>query len=189
MLARRPFATALLIALLVLPFAGSASAHADLASSVPAAGATLTRSPATVTAVFDNESELRAEGSSLRVTNAAGAVVDRGDSALDRNDPARKTLVVSLQPNLPDGVYTVEWTAVSDADGETEEGTFSFTVRAAQSATATASPASATPAATPTAPTALPATGAESHWPGTILGLVALIAGVAGLALRRRAAR
>lgn len=189
MLARRPLALALLTALLMLPFAGNASAHADLASSVPEAGATLTRSPATVTAVFDNESELRAEGSSLRVTNAAGAVVDRGDSALDRNDAARKTLVVSLQPNLPDGVYTVEWTAVSDADGEVEEGTFSFTVRAPQSATATASPASTTPTATPTAPTALPATGAESRVPETILVLAALIAGMTGLVLRRRSAR
>lgn len=188
MLARRLLTMALLITLLMLPFAGSVSAHADLASSVPEAGATLTRSPATVTAVFDNESELRAEGSSLRVTNAAGAVVDRGDSALDRNDTARKTLIVSLQPNLPDGVYTVEWTAVSDADGEVEEGSFSFTVRAAQSATATASPASTTPSATPTAPTALPATGADSNLPGALL-LAAMIVGVGGLLLRRRSTR
>lgn len=193
-MARRFIPVLLFSLMLTLLSVRGVSAHADLVSSVPAAGSTVATAPTKVTAVFDNESELRADGSSLRVTNAAGAVVDQDDSALDRADPARKTLVVSLQPNLPDGLYTVEWVAVSDADGEVEEGSFTFTVRTAQATTptagATAPPAATTaPAATPTAPTSLPATGDTGSAPMGVLLLTALLIALAGLALRHRAAR
>jgi len=44
--------------------------------------------------------ELKPKGNTIRVTDARGNQVDRGDTALDRTDPNRKTLVVSLNPGL-----------------------------------------------------------------------------------------
>lgn len=169
----------IVLAALALVFAGTgtAFAHAKLASSVPAADSTVATAPATVVAVFENHDALVAEGSSLKVTDASGASVDMGDSSLDRNDPDRKTLVVSLKSGLPNGVYTVSWTAVSSGDGSTAEGTFTFTV--SSGGTAASAPTSA--------PANLPRTGGEELPTGAIIG-GALLVGL-GFVARRRAAR
>lgn len=161
--------------------AGTASAHAELASSVPAAGSTITAAPATVSAVFDNHDALSADGSVLQVVDAAGASVDMGDSALATSDPDRKTIVVSLKSNLGAGIYTVNWTAVSSGDGSKEEGSFSFTLSAgaAQSSTGSGS--------TTSAPASLPRTAGETI--PTSTGVVAALLVGFGLAVRRRAVR
>lgn len=173
----------LLLAALALFIArpGAASAHAELASSVPAAGASVESAPERVTATFDNHDALDAT-SKLVVTDASGAVVDMGDAALDKADADRKTLAVSLKPGLGASVYTVSWTAVSTGDGSSEEGSFTFTVTAAGS---TAAPAAGTTAAAPTN-AALPRTGGEDLPLALVAGAAGLLLG-AGRALRRRA--
>lgn len=164
----------LLLSLAVVVFAllhaNIASAHAELQSSTPADGASLTTAPSQVVLVFTEE--LKAEGNAIQVTNAAGTRVDQNDTAVDKRDPDRKTLIVSLKPNLPGGVYSVAWKN-NGADGHSEEGSFSFSVATA-STTAPAAP-----------PSQLPVTGSagvDLALP-TILALV-LVAG--GLWMRRR---
>jgi copper resistance protein C len=172
-----------LLAALALVFGsiGTASAHGKLKSSVPVADSTVTTAPATVSTVFDNHDALEADGSVLQVVDASGASVDLGDSALDTSDPDRKTIVVSLKPNLAAGVYTVNWTAVSTGDGSTAEGSFSFTVSAgaAQQSAGSGRPTSA--------PASLPRTAGET-FPVSAPVTAALLAGV-GLLVRRRAVR
>lgn len=164
----RKLAPVLLIALLALAFGGPVSAHSDLVSSTPADGATVATAPARVTLVFSEE--LKAEGNLITVTDAGGAQVDAGDTALDTSDPKRVTVTVSLKRGLGNGVYMVAWKNAS-VDGHAEEGTLSFTVGAA----------------TAVAP-GLPATGAATDVPAAGLLALAAAALVLGLSLRRRGA-
>jgi LPXTG-motif cell wall-anchored protein len=151
----------------------SASAHGKFKSSNPAPNSTVAAAPAQVVVSFDNHDPLDITGSKLVVTDASGAVVDMGDSALDKNDADRLTLVVTLKSGLGDGVYTVNWTALSEGDGSLEEGHFSFTVKADA------------PATTP--PTTMPQTGAADSLP-----FLAVVAGAlliaAGAIVRRKLA-
>ncbi len=160
-----------LFVLLVLGLMNAAlvAAHAEYESSVPAAGATLASAPDKVTIVFSEE--LSAEGNSISVKDSTGAVVDLGDTTVDRNDANRKTLVVSLKAGLANGTYTVSWKNNSD-DGHSEEGDFSFVV-----GTASAS-----------APATLPRTGSDASLPQVALLGAGLLIGAAGL-LRRRASK
>jgi copper transport protein len=66
---------------------------------------------------------------------AAGSTerLDLGDLKLD----ADGALAVSLKPNLPNGVYTVEWQAFTPGDGHATTGVYSFGVGVAAGATAT----------------------------------------------------
>jgi len=169
---RWPIVAIALIALM-LAGAGIASAHAKLKSSVPAAGSSVATAPATVVAVFDNHDALQANGSLLKVTDASGAAVDKGDTALDKADADRKTLVVSLNDGLGNGTYTVAWTATSEGDGSKEEGSFTFTVGAASTS----------------APATLPATGAGDVGSLAALLVAAVAAVAAGALVRRRSAR
>jgi LPXTG-motif cell wall-anchored protein len=158
----------MLAALLALTLAGVASAHSNLVSSTPAAGATLATAPTKITLVFSEE--LSADGNLVTVTDAKGTQVDQGDTTLDLNDPNRVTVTVSLKAGLGDGAYTVSWKNLS-VDGHSEEGTFNFSVGAA---------------AAPSAPATLPATGAGDDLPiAVFLALAAALLGL-GLGIRRR---
>ena len=168
---RRPMLTVMSVITLLVLSVGSASAHADFKSSVPAADSTVATMPAQVTVSFENHDALQADGSILKVSDAAGNVVDMGDTTLDKADPDRKTLAVSLKSGLGNGTYTVNWTAVSSGDGSKAEGNFKFSVGQATAA----------------APQQLPRTG------GADTLLAALPVGVLllglGLVLRLRTAR
>lgn len=63
--------------------------------------------------------------STLRVFNAAGTPVDKGDGKVDDKD--KHLLRVSLPP-LPPGEYRVVWAVVA-WDGHRTEGQFKFEVR------------------------------------------------------------
>jgi methionine-rich copper-binding protein CopC len=156
---------------LITGFVGarSALAHADYVSSDPPADGTVTTAPERVVIVFSQE--LKPEGNTIRVTDARGNQVDRGDTALDRTDPNRKTLIVSLNPGLSDGLYTVNWKNAS-TDGHSETGRFRFQISTGTTA----------------APAPLPATsGSELPW----LILLSLGTGVLliGALVRRHALR
>jgi methionine-rich copper-binding protein CopC len=167
---RRSWSIALLGMLALALFsAGVVSAHADLKSSVPAANATLDKAPDKVVAVFTES--LKEEGNELKVTDASGAVVDMGDTTLDKSDAERTTLVVSLKSGLGNGSYTVNWKNAS-ADGHTEAGSFSFSVGAAVAA-----------------PAQLPTTGAGDALPLATLLIGAGMCLMLGLMLRRRTSR
>lgn len=163
---RHPLPTVLIALLALALTGGQALAHARLVSSDPADGARLAAAPARITLVFSEE--LKPDGNLITVTDAAGAQVDGGDTALDLNDPKRTTITVSLKSGLGDGVYTVDWKNAS-TDGHAEEGSLRFTVGAATAA-----------------PAALPSTGAGEAAPlGWLIALAAALL-LGGALLRRR---
>jgi len=93
--------------------------------------------------------EIDSSGTVIRVFGPDGAQVDLGDTTLDLYDPYRKRVTVSLLPDLGPGSYRVEWTSLSAEDGESDSGSFSYSVAGA-SGSPVASPA-ASPAASPEA--------------------------------------
>jgi copper resistance protein C len=193
---------------LSLVFLTVASAHAELVSSDPAAGAKLTSAPAKVTLVFSEEISDKASESFFKVTNAGGAMV--GTGKLDTTDLDHKTLSGTLQAGLDDGVYTVAWETITPDDNGHSEGSFTFGVNADPGAQPTAAPepteaaatSTATPAPRPTAaaggaaqptstptgsgtPGNLPRTGESGPNPTAYLLAGAAILLVGGLALWR----
>jgi methionine-rich copper-binding protein CopC len=166
---RKFMPAALLIALLVFAFAGTAMAHSELVSSDPKDGAALAKAPTKITMVFSEE--LSPDGNLIKVMDAGGAQVDNGDTTLDLSDANRVTLTITLKSGLGDGAYKVDWKNMS-TDGHSEEGSISFSVGAAT---------------TPAKPTTLPTTGAGDELPLGVLLLGALALAGVGLRLRRAA--
>jgi methionine-rich copper-binding protein CopC len=120
---RRFGAVALALGLLVAS-TSSAFAHARYDRSEPPAGSTIDGQPFVLTAYFTQELTSK---STMRVLDANGVQIDLGDGHVDLNDPDRKIMYVTL-PELPVGVYTVEYSAESAEDGHAEPGTFAFGV-------------------------------------------------------------
>ena len=140
----RPIALGL-AGLATLALAGGVLAHAQLVSADPPVGGTLTSTPHTLTATFDEE--LTADGSSLVIEGPSGVQVTTGTVSADDD----KTMTADL-PALPAGTYTVRWTAVTADDLAVERGSYTFSVASAA--------ASATPA--PTQPPTGGATGSSN---------------------------
>ena len=144
--------------------ASPASAHVTLQGAEPPAETVVPVAPATVTVLMSGEVS-EGDSTTLTVAGPDGQPADAGDGGLDLNSLNRDTLVVTLLPNLPDGVYAVNYSA-APADGhEPAVGSYTFTVGTAAPATpvlAGATPAG-TPAATPNAtPVALAASDAST---------------------------
>lgn len=138
--------------------------HADLVSSDPADGATIT-TPYMLTATFAEE--FAPDRSSLSVENASGAVVAQGTAGADS-----KSMTAQL-PALPDGAYTVRWTTVTPDDNGIERGTYIFNVGSSVS----------TPAPTP--PPADGASGANNDVLIAVGLAAVLIVGVVALVIVR----
>jgi methionine-rich copper-binding protein CopC len=132
-----------LAALLLAPI--PALAHAELAATIPEAGAELEAPPDEVVLVF--EGELDAEASTFTVTDGDGTEVGRGE--VDLQVAERNELRGPVTIDAP-GEYTVAWSIVA-ADGHPDEGAFTFTVAPADEAggstpdTALASPRGVSP--------------------------------------------
>ncbi len=113
----------LVATLAMLAMAPAARAHAFLDHAEPRVGSSLARPPAQVMLWFNEE--LDTSASRLRVLDARGKTVDRGDPSAQPGD--RTTLRVALPPLAP-GKYTVKWRAVS-RDAHATEGDFTFEVK------------------------------------------------------------
>ena len=113
----------------------TASAHAEPESANPPIGGTVAEAPTVVEVVFSQDVVRQGEDSSITVIDGAGTNVTTGPSEVDDLD--RTIIRVGLQPNLPNGVYTVQWQTVSAADGDASSGSFVFTIDAAPAATPT----------------------------------------------------
>jgi copper transport protein len=121
----RSLATAAaLMALVGVLDAPSAAAHAVLLKATPSSSESLSQPPDIVQLLFSEP--LDPIFSAVRVLNASGQVVDRGDShvAPDNN----RLLVISLQLGLPNGVYAVWWHSLSAIDVHPDEGRYSLFV-------------------------------------------------------------
>lgn len=119
----KAFGLALLASTLLVAVA---QAHGVLVKSDPANGERREQSPAQVTAWYSQE--LETGPSTIQVFNEQGQQVDTGDGGVDLNDPDHASMIVSLPPALPDGIYTVRWVAVSVTDGDLTQGVFKFGV-------------------------------------------------------------
>lgn len=170
-------ALALALALGLVAAPRPASAHADVQSSSPAAGATVDEGITSISITFDEE--VSVDSSTAQVDGPAGAVSGASASV----DRANRALMTITTPPLSAGAYTVRWTAVTEDDNATANGTFSFTV--AGGAAPTTGTGSEAPATTGDSTAPLPASGAGGF--GTVaalLGGVALALALLGLGFR-----
>lgn len=110
-------------AAVVVSMATAADAHALLASSEPAAGSTLARSPSQVVITFTEQPDPAL--SSIQVLDTSGHAWAGGRATVVAGQPATLRIAV---PNLPNGVYTVSWRTVSRVDGHLAAGAYSFGV-------------------------------------------------------------
>ncbi|MBI5030381.1 MAG: copper resistance protein CopC [Chloroflexi bacterium] len=113
----------LLVIALVLFSAPAALAHANLVRSEPAANSAQAIAPTRVRLWFSEDVEPRF--TRISVVDPTNKAFDQGDSHRMPDDP--KGMEISLT-DLPPGLYTVIWRALSAVDGHTTAGSFSFTV-------------------------------------------------------------
>jgi len=109
-------------ALVGVALAGAALAHATLDRARPAVGSRIATSPARVELWFSEK--LEPTFSSVKVLDAGGRQVDRGDAAFNAGAPGHVS--VSVAPLAP-GRYRVVWRAVS-VDTHVTSGDYSFDV-------------------------------------------------------------
>jgi copper resistance protein C len=133
-------AVVLLMALLGwLAAVPTASAHERLEASEPPADAVLTEVPARIQLTFSG-----AVGSpTLILRNGSGDEVSEGEPLLDG-----ALVTLPIQPDLPNGAYTVEWRVVS-SDGDPVSGSYAFTVEAPVTAAPAPSTATGATSASP----------------------------------------
>lgn len=110
--------------LLVVASRGDSAAHALLLRATPSSAQTLAQAPSDVQLLFSEPVD--PVFSNVHVLDASGRTVDRGDSHVDPAD--EHVLAASLQPNLPNGVYTVVWRSLSTIDVHPDEGRYSLFV-------------------------------------------------------------
>jgi copper transport protein len=127
---KKPGPAWLIVSLLVLAtlilLPGVAYSHAGFERSNPSPNASLPsgKPPSQVTIWFTERVELRF--SEIQVLDSRGTRLDADDLRNLSGDP--KALAVSLNNNLPDGIYTVQYRNVSAEDGHTTRGSFAFVV-------------------------------------------------------------
>lgn len=112
------FTVCLLFALAVPVFA-----HASLLRSDPLPNATLDQAPAEIRLTFSEP--LEPGYSRITLLNSLGERVSTSPASID---PADQHQLVLVPGELPTGVYTAAWQALSAADGHTTQGTLSFGV-------------------------------------------------------------
>jgi copper transport protein len=114
-------AIAALAAALIWP--ASAGAHATLLKTSPPSGTDVPTAPHRLVLTFDQQ--VRPVAGGTDVLDDAGHSVTAGAAT---NAPSNsKQLVIPLQPNLPDGDYTVHWSIVS-TDGHLISGIYAIGV-------------------------------------------------------------
>ena len=139
-LSLRRFVLVLTLSLALLGIVRVAAAHAYPVKSVPANGDSLSTAPQTVTIWFSET--VAANQSDIAVFNSDFNQVDSKDSHLAPTDNSQ--LLVSLPASLPNGTYTVRWSAASSMDGHRTTGAFVFAVGGAVSSSAEAAAAQTT---------------------------------------------
>lgn len=112
---------------IALGLAGPAAAHANLLRSDPTASALLDQAPPAVTMTFSEPPDPSLSIVHVLDVNAAPVEAGPVEAVPGHGDQLR----IPLPASLPDGVYTVSWRVVSEADGHATAGAFSFGVNVA----------------------------------------------------------
>ncbi|MEZ4552330.1 MAG: copper resistance protein CopC [Dehalococcoidia bacterium] len=137
---RRRFTALALGAVLTLLLATQfAFAHATPVRFAPAQDAVLNAAPMEVSIETASPMAEVAKGNSIVVHNAAGATIDTTDATIDA---PRTRMSVHLPHDLVPGAYTAHWSTVSEADGEPDSGSWTFTYDPAAAPRAGAQPTS-----------------------------------------------
>ena len=102
-----------------------ALAHAYVIGSDPVDGSTVSSAPAVVRIFFN---EAIGPASIAHVFAPDGQVVDTAPSSISRTNPRELDTPLASPGSLPQGGYTVRWTALSDDDGHTTHGVIGFNV-------------------------------------------------------------
>ena len=100
----------------------AADVHFALSKSMPEADSSIS-SPSEVRLWFTEAPDDNT--TSIRVVDAAGALVDAGDAVQDEDDA--RVFSVALQHALAAGAYTVAWRAIGE-DGHVVRDEFTFAV-------------------------------------------------------------
>ncbi len=169
-LMRRALAVVAMTWLVLGLSAATASAHSLLTSSTPADGAALQSPPARVTLTFTEPPDPGL--STVNVLGPSGSEVDAGPVQKPPGDPL--TIGVALPAGLPNGVYTVTWRAVSEADGHLSAGSFAFGVGVVPTPGAGGGQGANTPQTPPPSPVSV-----AGRW-GLYWGLAILLGGSVG---------
>ncbi len=119
----RILAAALLVVGVVLVAAGTAGAHASLEEADPAPRASVSTAPTAITLTFTESVDMRDDG--IRLLDDSMEQVDIG--AVHHPDGKARVVAASV-PDLPRGLYTVAWRAVS-ADSHPVQGAYTFGVQ------------------------------------------------------------
>lgn len=98
-------------------------AHANLIRAVPEPNSVLDRSPAEIRMWFTEPLEARFSKISLR--DREGNILNTPLTQIDANDPTQMSIVPG---DLPDGLYTIVWRALSSADGHPTIGSYAFVI-------------------------------------------------------------
>ncbi len=114
----------LIVLALLTTGAQQVSAHPYLIDSNPAPFSSVSSAPEVIMVTFSEAIEINY--SKISVIGPDGTEVDQNDPSYIDGDTA--TLQVSLQPNLPEGVYTVSTTVLSAVDGHVVPYAFTFGV-------------------------------------------------------------
>jgi copper transport protein len=115
----------LMAAVFAAALPAAAAAHSALESSDPAADSSVPVSPRQIVLTFSEAPDVKL--SLVRVLDADGAAVP-GVTAPEAVPGDKQSLSVTPSEPLADGVYTVNWRAVSSVDGHVESGAFAFGV-------------------------------------------------------------
>jgi methionine-rich copper-binding protein CopC len=100
-----------------------AFAHGRLERAEPAANGSVDAAPSMLRLTFNED--LESSFSTIKVTDANGAVVGDVKAKVDPSDKKVLTLAV---PKLSAGTYSVQW-AVMTADSHKTKGTYKFSVK------------------------------------------------------------
>jgi len=109
-----------------LAAAGQVLAHAHYSHSQPSIGQVLTTAPTRVDIFTDSDMRKLAGANLISVSGPDGSQADDGNTVVD--DANRQHFSVGLNPNLPPGRYVVSFKTLSDVDGDTDGGKFTFYV-------------------------------------------------------------
>ncbi|MEA1009238.1 copper resistance CopC/CopD family protein [Bacillus cereus] len=106
----------------------NAYAHAYVVKSNPAENETLKKAPSVVKIEFDEDIQV-SHFNTLFVRDSSGKRVDLKDAHIDKGN--KKLLEAGLKENLKNGLYSIQWKAIS-ADGHPIQGVIPFRVGLAE---------------------------------------------------------
>ena len=169
---------------ILLTMAGSALAHPDqpampahakVFKAIPAIGSTVSQAPTTVTVFTLENINPDPTKSNLFVYSPSGDLISQGNAKVSLNNP--REMSITIKPSGK-GVYVVRWITVSAEDGDPDQGAYVFTVQTGAIATPTPAPTTSNSGSTPPPPTT--GTGGTPIWATIVIGIVALLLGLAG---------